>query len=474
MSVNAQMPMTAIVVAGDGLIAHLAALALRQALPRAAVTLVAAPPDPDAPIDTAEQLPALFPAARAAAEGIGLDLTRLAGAGLANHRLADRFAIHRAPAWLRAFGDPGGAVGPGAFHQLWLEACRRGEAHAYHAYSPAAALAEAGRYAPPVPGAPALLARTDAALRLAPALAGSVFARELPAARIATPAAPLSHALRDVDDAVTAVALADGTAVAGDLFVDCTGPAARLAGGSWQDWDVGGDRMLIGPVDPPANVLTDDHHLTPIGWRGTVPLPGATTRWGLWRADTAGEGRARSLFGSGARGRSAPIRAGRRTEAFRGRVVALGGAAAEPGPMMATGLSLALAGLDLLLELLPAARPDPGERREYNRRFAALAERACDFATLPAHIVGGATASPALAASLVQFRARGTLIRPEEDLFEPEDWIGLMLGLGIVPERRDPVAMSADRSALRAALDRLARAVAAFPAQLPSYRDVAR
>tara|TARA_R100001129_G_C5188317_1_gene210000 strand:- start:20 stop:619 length:600 start_codon:yes stop_codon:yes gene_type:complete len=64
---------------------------------------------------------------------------------------------------------------------------------------------------------------------------------------------------------------------------------------------------------------------------------------------------------------------------MEGRRVALGDAAAVPGPLGGFGFTLALMHLDLLLDLMPGAEPNPLLEREYNRRAAIVSDEVRDF-----------------------------------------------------------------------------------------------
>lgn len=467
---NQRRALASVLVAGSGPTGLLAAIALRRALPQAAITVVDAPADPAA---LADRLPAVFPSARAVLERrIGLDETRLVSAGLANHWLADSFADWgTSPAWLRGFGGPAGELGPGTFHQHWLDARRHGQAGPYDAYQPSAAIARAHGDAPPA--MPAGLG--DHGLRFDPVRFAAWLTRQLPSMRVAYPSSPLMDG-RFGDTGLTAAVLADGAVLTADLFVDCTGPAARLLSrveDRFEPWDeaIRCDRLLVAPgaaQEAPVNAYA----ALEIGWSGRVRLPGAAIDHLAWPTDLAGEGRARRLFGHGAVAESVALRPGRRRSAVVGNVVALGDAALQLGPLGTLGLTAALGALDLLIELLPGQPITAAELAEFNRRASLQADRLRDFAALPVlasarghgafwKAARAAALPSSLAELLAQFRRRGLVPRPDEDLLETHDWLSALLGLGIVPELPDPIAAGRDASTTADILADIERRLAA-------------
>jgi tryptophan halogenase len=425
MTGNARAPLRSVVVVGGGLVARAAALGFARALPGARVTLVSAAVPDDA---FADRLPLVLPCAHGMLTRLGLDPELMVARGIAMRRPASRFtdwSRDRAP-WLVS-DDLAAPVGPVALHHLWLRACLgKRTVPPFHALLPGCVAALAGRADP----------HADAALHLDPSAVGNALAAMARQSGVAL-AAPLRGVHRAAGH-VAAVVLEDGTRHEADLFVDASGAARRLIAedAAFEPWHdtLPCDRLTLAPDPHPAAFVGDDYRATANGW---------SARWrGLLAQGTSSE------HGTTAGIAFAP---GRLAHPFAGNVLALGEAAAQPGPLGLTGLTLALAQLELALELLPCRGDEPLLRAEYNRRAGLRADRLRDFLGAQYHGGGrrrGAFWSaltdrprpPALERVLVQFRQRGHLASADETSVGRDAWAAVLLGQGLRPHRGDPIA----------------------------------
>jgi tryptophan halogenase len=262
-----------IAILGGGIVGLSAACAFARALPRACVTLIASPVDPAALADRAM---AMLPAVNTFHDAIGVDEAGLLQRAGATHRLGTAFTGWSADGsgWLHCFG----AHGPRDsthFHQHWLIARRTGDETPFHAYSPAAALAIAGRFAHPSEDPASPLADIDYALRVDPA----AYAAHLTGLAQHLRAEIVRGAFGGIerrDDGVAALLLDDGRRIEADLFVDAGGPAAPILSaldGGFEDWKeaLPCDRLLIAEPQPPALGLVDERHATASGWWWLAP-----------------------------------------------------------------------------------------------------------------------------------------------------------------------------------------------------------
>ncbi|WP_375422025.1 tryptophan 7-halogenase [uncultured Sphingomonas sp.] len=484
MSAAAAGPIRSILVVGAGIVGRSAAIAFARALPTASVGIVATPPDLTA---LADRLPAALPATVALLDAIGIDEAALVRAGAASHWLGDRFTAWGSghPAWVRGFGDTGIPVAGTSFHQHWLDARRAGSRTAFHRFNPAAALAEAGRFVHPSGDERSLLSRFAYGLRIDPGAAMAVIDRQLAARRVAAFPTRTLGVERASDGSVGGLVLGDGRAVVADLYIDCSGPAALLAADDeWDDWSssIPVDRLLLAErAAEPA--LIDDYRAVAIGWRANWSL-GSRAVTGLGYADAiTGEARVRRVFGAGgAEAAVVALRPGRRPTPWCGNVLALGDAALVAGPLGLAGFAVAQANLALALDLLPQRDFHPLVLGEYNRRVAQRGDRLRDFLAL--HYLGarsirgefwqalhGRTPGPDLADTLAVFARRGHLPRHEDETYDKQSWLAALLGLGRIPDGRDPATRNAEPAEIRGTLARLAAAVADLPRSLPPYPD---
>jgi tryptophan halogenase len=463
-----------IVVAGDGPLGVLAAIALRRALPSTELIVLATPPDPSA---FAERIGTALPFTNRLHDRLGVaeeELVRHAGA---SHRLVMRY-----------FGGGGsdrqGAAGYGgdidpemktAFAKEW----GGGPRNAGTAAPPRSlgeVLAAAGRFAPPSGEASSPLAELDYALRWnAPAYRDLLIglARRLGVqheARTITGIAP------DGAGGIAALVIEGAGELPADLFVDCTGPGAmllaRLPQAKWVDWSMmlPARRLAIAAPAAPILTLEDRTTLTPQGWRWEIG--GRDGRQALLAVgEDAGDADIAAALGTEPAG-LVPIAPGRAQAPWLGNVIALGDAAARIEPLGGIAQDLAHRQLAMLLELLPGRIVDSAERAEYNRRVRLMADRAADW--LAAHYAAPAAAalfpqldrSPELARALDQFTRRGRMPFFEETPMLVQEFGALLQALG-VPAGERPLAAAGEAGADDAARSFEARAHAALRAAPP-------
>ncbi|WP_242096044.1 tryptophan halogenase family protein [Sphingomonas sp. CROZ-RG-20F-R02-07] len=469
-----------VLVAGGGITAWCAAAALRRRAPFLDVTLLATPVSPDALADRiACTLPSLlgFHGDLGIGEGDGIART---GAG---YRLGTRFSgwAEGLADYAHAYGRYGRPFGPTSFHLHWLRAARTGAAGPFDGYSPAAALARADRFVPATPDTP--FADHEYGLTLDPpryhammrAFALHVGVREI--------AGEIADVRVDARGFVAAVTLADGRAVGAQLFVDATGPEARLRGAldaardDWSRW-LPCDRVLLadGPAAAPPVLTPVMAH--PAGWRWTS---GQQSGFGYASGHLGDAAAARVLRNACGQAPDAPIRIrpGTRPEPWRGNVVAIGDAATEMEPLEWCNLHLALSAIDRLVTMLPGAVPTPVEAADFNRQSLAEANRVRDFLAMhwrtaqrrdPLWRAVAAAEPPAsLAHTLAQWTERGRLPFHEEETFARDAWAAVLIGQGCLPRRLDPLIDAVPAASADAAMAALAADIAAALPHLPTH-----
>ncbi|RYD60342.1 MAG: hypothetical protein EOP58_16530, partial [Sphingomonadales bacterium] len=250
-------------------------------------------------------------------------------------------------------------------------------------FSLAAVAAAAGRFARPSEDPTSILSSYGYGLHLDTA-ALAAMCRGL-ADGVTHHEARFAHAIRAENGHVRAVALEGGAQVAGDIFLDCSGPAALLCEDhgfeSWAAW-LRCDRV-IGRTTAQEGVPPPYTHISahPTGWLRSVPLAGGPREALLYssahRPDMPG---------------ASTIHQGRRTRAWTGNVIAVGAAAALIEPLYGHNLQMVQTAIQRLIALFPTKAEGP-EAREYNRLTASETDRIRDF--LVAHYkTNGRTGEP--------------------------------------------------------------------------------
>ena len=282
--------------------------------------------------------------------------------------------------------------------------------------------------------------------------------------------------VRVADGAVQALVLQDGREIAGDLFVDATGPDAQILSAIAGPREA--SRRLAATLsrEPAARLGPAVREVSPAkeGWTSRTPIRGATVRLAVGNAgspDFPGEGDA-----------SAEASIGYREQPWQGNCVAVGQAAGVIEPLTPAPVMLLQRDIERLLSLIPV-RPDMHvEARQYNRRFVDDHEHAGLF-TRALFETGGQAASPywqdaradalpeKLARKIALFEERGVLVSYDLEPFHPEDWLILHFGMGRKPARYDIAADRAQKDKVLAYLSNLKREVERTVAELPPHAE---
>lgn len=416
MSAAADLTRSALVV-GDGVVGLAAAIALRRALPSAAIRLVQLP---DYAGSWLNRLGAASPAIHRFHRQIGLDpqlFARRTGAEPVHlrHYLRDgQPPVREASTATIPFveGVP--------LHHIWLRHRR-----------------ESGESAPD-------FAAMLLALREARSDEGGFGAR-FDIAAYQTLLGEMANALNidvtaaaDVivtaeDGAIASISADGGAVLTADFYIDAAGPRSRLLtalGASWTDWSNWLPKLSLS-VAPDGGDTPGEEQLTysegAIAWQ---------TR--KWRADLTP-------------GAAAPL-PGCLDHYWLGNAVAVGEAAVSAPVGDGTGLGLALEDILRLIVLLPRPGGAGHEQREYDRRTAIAHQAFADWSSLT--IAPGAAGPPGLAETCAAFAARGRVVTGELDPIPPGAWLARLMTLGPVPRRVDPTAWALPDTIVRSTIAR--------------------
>ena len=341
-----------------------------------------------------------------------------------------------------------------------------------------AVAAAAGAFAHPSPDPASPLSRAEYGYQFDPAALSAVLAEARPASVEVRRAASLD-AVRTGEAGIEAVTLEGGETVEADLFVDATGPAARLASAlGLRRRAERSVAMLTSRHAPAALAPYRTLAAAPFGWTATTPLRGGVLRQTLFRPDEAAQARR----AHGEDGDEARAEIGRAEAPWLRNCVAIGHAAGIADPLTSAPLLLLYRDVSRLLALVPLDREARVERREYARRFGEDTEHAGLFAGA-FFAEGGLTGegppdtayrrearaadSPKLARKLAQFESRGVLVPYDLEPFGPEDWLILHEGMGRRSRRHDPLADRLPEAALRRELEGQRAAIAALARRMP-------
>ena len=299
--------------------------------------------------------------------------------------------------------------------------------------------------------------------------------------------------LRPGDGFVTAVTLADGRRIEGDLFIDCSGFRALLIEGvmkaGYHDWT----HWL--PCDSAQAVPCDKTlPLTPYttstarsaGWQWRIPLQHRTGNGHVYCSGYTSDAEAGRVLMSNLDGpaqgepRQLRFKTGMRRRIWEKNVVALGLSSGFLEPLESTSLSLIIHGVTTLVELFPDRRCEPRLADEYNRKMTRQYESIRDFIILHYkqtqrddsefwRYCASMPIPDTLAHQMEIFRRNGRVAILDRDSFGEDSWLSLFLGLQLRPEGLDPLLAQVDGQALRTHFQRLHAAISLTVKDMPDH-----
>lgn len=451
---DAREPLRSVVVAGDGQLGALAALALKKALPTASVTVVSCPVDP---ASMADRAPTALSFTNRFHDQLGLDEDDLLRRAAGSHRIITRLIGWGAP----SPGEPGaehvqhGAMPYGMtgdpslksrFAQEWGGGSRSGTENRpsgrHFAGSLAEVLAEKRRFGSPPQGIHTPLDEVDYCLRWNPFAYRQIIVEA--AAKIGVQHRETISLVPQPDGhgGLSSVRLDDGEVITADLFVDCTGQSASLhtciEEAEREDWSeyLPIRKLAYGRPAQPILTLEDRFSLPqPTGWLGELAGRDALQSI-LALSDEPSDAQIAGMLGAEPL-ELVRISPGACKNPWAGNVIALGDAAAQFEPLGFLNLDLAHRQLQLLIEMLPGRNINSRERDEYNRRSALMMDAVRDI--LGMHYAapsakprfGELKRSSELERLLDQYVRKGRIVFAEESPFVSQELTALFGALGI-------------------------------------------
>jgi tryptophan halogenase len=429
---------------------------------------------------------------------LGINEDEFLAASQGTFKLGIDFVDWGAPGerYFHPFGPHGQDFGGVHFHQLYLRESRRRPLPDIRDWSMSAVVAELGRFARPGPDARLPLSQLAYAFHFDAGL----YARFLRAYAERNGVRRLEGRIVDSSvDAesghVRAVTLADGAAVEGELFIDCSGFRGLLIeeklGAGYEDWSrwLPCDRAVAVPCrlpGPPEPFTRSTARAS--GWQWRIPLQHRMGNGLVYSSAHLDRADAEALLLANLEGealaepRHLSFTAGRRRLAWTANVVSLGLSSGFVEPLESTSIHLVQSGIAKLLALFPDRRFDPRERDEYNRQMQDVFEDVRDFVILH-YKATRRDDSPfwdycrtmdvpdSLAAKLDLWRSKGRLFREGRELFGTASWVAVLLGQGIVPEEQEPAVNAIDPVMASDALDKMRVSYRRMAEHMPPHAD---
>jgi len=292
---------------------------------------------------------------------------------------------------------------------------------------------------------------------------------------------------------VTALRLADGRTIDGDLFIDCSGFRGLLIEGAlkagYEDWSehLPCNSALAVPcarVEP----LTPYTRSTAkgAGWLWRIPLQHRTGNGHVYSNAFTSDDQARQDLLDGLDGealdepRQLRFVTGKRKKSWVKNVVAIGLSAGFVEPLESTSISLIETGVGTLLELWPDRDFRPELMAEYNRRIGSRYESIRDFIIMHYKLTkrddtefwrycANMTIPDSLAHQIDLFRETGRITILDPDSFGQPSFVSMLTGLGVEPKRYDPFADAVDMRELHGHFAGLRDLIVQTVARMPAH-----
>lgn len=367
--------------------------------------------------------------------------------------------------YFHPFGRYGAEFDAVPLHHYWLRANDQGQATALDDYSMAWTAASRGRFDRPLRDPKRVQSTYDYAYHFDAMLYGQylrAYAERRDVRRIEGRVVDVQ--LDSESGFIESVRIENGPLVEGDLFIDCSGFRGLLIEqalhSGYQDWThwLPCDRAVAVGCRGRPEMLDPYTRSTAreAGWQWRIPLQHRVGNGYVYCSQYLDDDRAERTLLNNLEGealgqpRRLRFTTGRRNHFWLRNCVAIGLAAGFMEPLESTSIHLIQTAINRLLALFPDRGFSPLAAQEFNRLTAGEYERVRDFLILHYHAnerddspFWQACASMEIPAELQykidHFRAHGRIIAHDHELFQNPNWLAVLVGQNVRPQRYDPL-----------------------------------
>jgi tryptophan 7-halogenase len=493
-------PIETIVIVGGGTAGWMTAAALSHRLAGLPVTIKLIESEEIGTVGVGE---ATVPHIRFFNAKLGIDEADFMRRTQATFKLGIEFRnwARKGDSYIHPFGVFGEDIGGVAFHHHWARLHRAGGTDPIETFSIPVMAARGDRFAYPDPNPDALLSTYSYAYQFDAGLYAAYLRDYAEARGVERIEGKVIEVAQDAGSGfVTSVMLDSGKAIAGELFVDCSGfrgllieQALKTGYDDWSHW-LPCDRAVAvpcataGPLSPYTRATALD-----AGWVWRIPLQHRVGNGHVYCSQYMSDDDARAAVVDQleslpmAEPRFLRFTTGKRRRQWDRNVVAIGLAAGFLEPLESTSIHLIQLAIGRLLDLFPDRSWDPMAATEYNRLMDLEYERVRDFLILHYHAtertdtpfwnyVRSMPIPDSLTQKMETFRARGVVVNYRDGMFLDASWIAVYLGQRVIPQAGDPrLNIMGDTGLflkLAAMKDDCARAASTLPTQAAFLRQI--
>jgi len=270
--------------------------------------------------------------------------------------------------------------------------------------------------------------------------------------------------LRAGNGHIDSLLLEDGTRVAGDLFIDCSGFRGLLIEETlktgYEDWThwLPCDRAVAVPCESAPELLPYTRSTArQAGWQWRIPLQHRIGNGHVFCSQHLSEDEATAVLMANLDGpalaepRTLRFATGMRKKAWNRNVVAIGLAGGFMEPLESTSIHLVQTAIARLITFFPDQGFSALDIDEFNRQSRFEFERIRDFIILHYHLNQRDDSAfwrqcrempipETLQHKLDLYRSRGRIVREGNELFSEVGWLQVMHGQGLRAQGHHPLA----------------------------------
>ena len=400
--------------------------------------------------------------------------------------------------YIHPFGNYGYQMGGVSFHHVWHKNRQAGDTRPIQVFNMETMAAQFGRFArtedyqredlPPVnyayhidAGRYARFLRTYAEGRGVVRKEGKV----------------IDVALNSESGFVTSITLDNGTTIAGDLFIDCSGFRGLLIEQTlktgYDEWTnyLPCDRAVALPCkredgSGPLPYTRATAHSA--GWQWQVPLQHRNGNGHVYCSSFMGDDEALDILVKNIAGKPGAdpnflrFVTGRRKKFWNKNVVALGLSAGFMEPLESTSIHLINTGINKLIAVLSLDGITQVQEDSFNRLTGKEYERIRDFLILHYNATSRddsefwnycrtMSVPDSLTEKIELFRHNGQIFREDDELFTETSWAAVMMGQGITMRGHNAMADGVKEPATRKEIDAMEQSIRFVVDHMPSHGD---
>jgi tryptophan halogenase len=287
----------------------------------------------------------------------------------------------------------------------------------------------------------------------------------------------------------------NGCAIAGDLFLDCTGFGALLIEQAlhtgFEDWShwLPCDHAWAVPCESGPQLLPYTRATArKAGWQWRIGLQHRTGNGHVFASKFISDDEAASMLMNSLDGaplaepRLLKFTAGRRRKTWNGNVVAIGLSSGFLEPLESTSIYLIQSAISRLLTFFPDRGFDAGDVDEFNRQADFEVERIRDFLILHYHATARTDSAfwnycrtmpipDSLSRKLSLYKSHGRIVRENNELFTVNGWLQVMHGQGVQARGYHPLVDLLDEDDIGAFLAHTGEVIEKCVGVMPSHTD---